>query len=967
MTAGSPAAAQLARPLAPAPGSAAPQAVPIVTDPCLYHQECAAPTFSTGNLLANASFETVINCRCPQPRNMANPTTTKVCAWTDANNTRSDIYHTCATGSPDAAVYYYGAPNNLYGTQAARTGSGYLGLLAYGFYGTTGTPPTERRSYATTNLAAPLEAGRAYYAEYYVSLAETAQRRVASLGFGVSVGYPGRTVDGLLVPNPNYYGNIYNPVNDAGAVLTDRAGWQPVRGTFVAQGGEDAFTVGCFATSASPSAAAGATASQYATPAALAYYYLDDALLMAVPRAGATFAVNACPASFALPVDGLALPASSGATYRWTADNDPAFVATTLTPTVTPAATTTYTLTLTLPGQAPLVSSVTAYVNCCYDSQTPGIRVVQGTVSNPAVFAASGRFYVPGNLLLSGGTYTVPETCTIYVAAGASVSVGNGATLDLAGGTITAACRQMWDGIVVGNGGNFSSRAGASTGRRSEISYALNALVYQPGSSTPLVVDKTNFLHNYDGLSLRDNGRSGTVSNCLFDADPVAMLSPYAYVSASSFSHTQRHVQVTNTANAAAPPAPLLLTGNTFKRAMFGVWVGAGATAPALRSNQFRGIFVAGVYANSPASGAAEMSGNSCRFPTDAVNSANPPQLNSAYALAPGSNRQEAYGLLAKGPNVYLVGSNTFQGPGPIVVLDAVPTYRHVGVSASDAIQAGGNSAYPQRNKFTNVYECLRLQLKGGAGSVAENEFTDCVYGIHLLGPGVGGVYNTFRLQCNSFVWTAAAQLFGNNSPRGIFIDANYPVQLTGSFTAGPGNLAGLLKNYFINVGSSTVTHVWNHPSNPAFNYPTFDALYYGNVAYNMLIGSNINITRGAQGVAITSTNDCAFDNYPGAGILARNATGNLGYSSVSALVGLAPNPVADELTVHYHLAEKDAGEGQLIIRSLLSGQVVAEIALMPRTTSALVPVHELATGLYTCTLVVNGQPVSTSRLAVSR
>ena len=968
MTTARPATAQPARPLAL--GIAAPQAGPIITDPCLYQQECAAPTFSTGNLLANAGFETVINCQCPQPRNMANNITTKVCSWTDANNTRSDIYHTCATGSPNSNVYYYAAPGNLYGSQAARTGSGYLGLLAYGLYGNQGGPPTDHRSYANTTLAAPLEAGRTYYAEYYVSLADVSQQQVASLGFGASVGYPGQPVDGLLTPNTNYVSNIYNPVSDAGAVLNDRTGWRPVRGSFVAGGGENSFTVGCFANPVGLSPVTGATASQYAPVSALAYYYLDDALLMRVPRAGANFAVNTCPASFVLPVDGLALPPSSGATYRWTADNDPAFVATTLTLSVAPAATTTYTLTITLPGQAPLASTVTAYVNCCYDSQTPGIRTVQGTGTqfNGSFFAAGGRFYVPNNLVLLGATtYTVPENCTIYVAAGASISVGNGTTLDLAGGTITAACRQMWDGIVVGNGGNFSSRVGANTGRRPEISYALNALVYQPGSTTPLAVASTNFLHNYDGLSLRDNGRSGTVSNCLFDADPVAMLAPYAYVSATSFTHAQRHVLVTNAASAAAPPAPLLLTGNTFKRAMFGVWVGTGATAPVLRTNQFQSVFVAGVYTNAPASRSIEMSGNTYRFPTDAVNSANPPQLNPAYALAPGSNRQEAYGLLAKGPNVYLVGNNSFQGPGPIVAYDPVLTYRHVGVSAGDALQATGNSSYPQRNRFTNVYECLRLQLKGGAGSVAENEFTDCVYGIHLLGPGVGGVYNTFRIQCNSFVWTSSARFGGSNSPRGIFIDANYPVQLTGSFTANTSNPARLLKNYFINVGNSNVTHVWNHPSNPPFLYETFDDVKNGTFGFMPLIASNVNIQAPFSNLRVMPDNDCRNDGYS-AGILARSVSGSVGSSPGSSLLSLAPNPVADELTVYYRLAAEGAeAENHLVVRSLLSGLVVREVVLVPGTASIIVPVQALATGLYSCTLVVNGRPVGTSRLAINR
>lgn len=198
---------------------------------------------------------------------------------------------------------------------------------------------------------------------------------------------------------------------------------------------------------------------------------------------------------------------------------------------------------------------------------------------------------------------------------------------------------------------------------------------------------------------------------------------------------------------------------------MFGVWVGPGAAAPVLRANQFANVFVAGAYTNAAFAGQVEMSANTFRLPTPALNTDNPPQLDQAYALAPGADRQEAYGVLAQGAGVYRPSGNQFRG---VVVLganaDLRPTYRHVGFSASAATPSTSVVSFSD-NYCNGLYEGMRLRLKANS-SITGSTFLQCVVGLHLVGAGTGsgGPAITHQVQCNTFLMGSLG-LFSANSP----------------------------------------------------------------------------------------------------------------------------------------------------------------------------------------------------------
>ncbi|MBF9222801.1 hypothetical protein [Hymenobacter ruricola] len=931
--------------------------------------QCRPSAATTGNLLSNSNFESLLNCTVVQPRNMANSSTSKLCFWWDQNNTASDPFNACATGNAQPDTARYGVPDNLYGSQAARSGNGYVGFRAYARYGNNGSPVVEHRSYAGTPITTPLAAGRLYYAEYWVSLADASASRVSSLGMALSRQYPAQTTDGLLT-------QVDQVVNDNAAVLDDRAGWQRVRGLFAAAGGEQYFTIGYFEPAAFITFVPGATTNPQA-PAVRpdVQYYADDALLVQVPQAGPDF-VTDCGKSVTLPVDGLALPAGVGATYRWTSSTDPTFSSATLQTTVPvlPATLpTVYTLTVTLPGQGTTQSQVTMNVRCCI---TPGTGFAM-TVLDQGNYTAQDlqlqpntNYYVPLNLRLTQGVFTLPESSTLYLGQDVSVFVDDQATLELAGGHLTAACSHMWDGVYVRAGGNLLSHPGPGGGRPG-IAHSLQGVVFLEAQPTPLQLADTDFLFNYQSITFQDlqqGDRQGRVTGCTFDSAPLGMLPPYQYQSATDFSYSLRHVAVLD----ARLWDNIAFDGNQLKRGMFGVFAAGASVLSPLTNNRFENNYVAGVCTDGASVVMFPLTGNTFQLPTAAVHDANPPQLAAAYAQAPSSSPEETYGVLANG-QIATAQGNQFSGPAVLRLNDFPVHYRQVGISAT---AFPNTNSLPRNNYFTNLYEGLRLQLKVD-GSITENQFEGCVYGIHLVGPGAPGYGPNYRvqLQCNTFVWPAASRFGSASYPRGIFIDANYQVTLTGAVpNATPPSLAAtLLKNYFVNYNTPYITDVWNDPSNAPFAYDTFFDVANGN-QFGMAPLTTVNVIVSSQGnIPITSSNDCANDGYPNAGIQARTTPNPPKGKPVTiptasnTLESLAPNPASDRIVLRYHLTLTDADQpAAIVVRSLLNGAVVQELPLSAAGTEATLPTQALPNGVYAVSLLVNGRTVATRRLLVN-
>ncbi len=91
--------------------------------------------------------------------------------WAEPNQGSPDYFNPCAT-PPDASV-----PNNLFGSQNARTGNSYAGFWSFG-----GTQGSNVREYIQVQLTDSLIAGKEYCISFYVSRAGQTQYAISNLG-----------------------------------------------------------------------------------------------------------------------------------------------------------------------------------------------------------------------------------------------------------------------------------------------------------------------------------------------------------------------------------------------------------------------------------------------------------------------------------------------------------------------------------------------------------------------------------------------------------------------------------------------------------------------------------------------------------------------------------------------------------------------------------------------------------------
>ncbi|MFC2106729.1 gliding motility-associated C-terminal domain-containing protein [Bacteroidota bacterium] len=180
-------------------------------------------TVISQNLVNNCGFNKYSTC----PYNHGQ---IKYCTgWDSPTGGTTDYCNSCHSGGTA------GVPNNLWGSQYAFEGTGYVHIISYypaqGFY----------REYAQTQLACPLIAGETYIVSFYVSLSDDSKYAIDGMGLYFSNGPVGHTGVGII-PLPNG-ADIEIP---QGQILNDKINWQLVSGTYTASGGENYITIGCF-------------------------------------------------------------------------------------------------------------------------------------------------------------------------------------------------------------------------------------------------------------------------------------------------------------------------------------------------------------------------------------------------------------------------------------------------------------------------------------------------------------------------------------------------------------------------------------------------------------------------------------------------------------------------------------------------------------------------------------------------
>ena len=186
----------------------------------------------TRNLVPNESFEerdSTIVIGQPVPCPNESGEISLVTEWVSAGGS-IDYFHSCAVGSeyPD-----YGVPTNLFGSQQAYDGEAYV------LFGAIADNHLNWREWIEVQLKEPLKKDEVYELSFYVNLTDDSRYVVQEIG-------------GLLTQETtsDYSGSLFfsaePQVENTSVDLNEKDDWLEVSGEFIATGGEEYLTIGCF-------------------------------------------------------------------------------------------------------------------------------------------------------------------------------------------------------------------------------------------------------------------------------------------------------------------------------------------------------------------------------------------------------------------------------------------------------------------------------------------------------------------------------------------------------------------------------------------------------------------------------------------------------------------------------------------------------------------------------------------------
>jgi hypothetical protein len=175
--------------------------------------------FAQQNLVPNWSFEDTISC--PQPQGAAFYSYTP--PWFSPTLNTPDILNEC-TPWPNNIPYNNGT------FQYARTGKGMADFIWNYSWSC---------DYLSIKLLSPLNKNEKYCVEFYVNLENWAYLAIDRIGAYISL-------DSIHISTYSYLPFIPQIENPAGNIITDTLNWTLISGEYIASGGEQYITIGCF-------------------------------------------------------------------------------------------------------------------------------------------------------------------------------------------------------------------------------------------------------------------------------------------------------------------------------------------------------------------------------------------------------------------------------------------------------------------------------------------------------------------------------------------------------------------------------------------------------------------------------------------------------------------------------------------------------------------------------------------------
>ena len=197
------------------------------------------------NLVPNGSFEDTSSCPQVEGTNFIS-----YCPpWFSPTENTPDLFNKCSSSSS------CGIPYNWNGYQQAHSGNGYGGV---------GWNHDNNCEYLSVKLISSLKAGRKYCVNFYVNPGNKTYWFIDRIGAYLSVDSINEATYGYL----HYIPQIESPV---GVVISDTVNWTEISDSFVAQGGEQFITIGCFRPDSMVQLQINDTLTGW-----WPYYYLDD-------------------------------------------------------------------------------------------------------------------------------------------------------------------------------------------------------------------------------------------------------------------------------------------------------------------------------------------------------------------------------------------------------------------------------------------------------------------------------------------------------------------------------------------------------------------------------------------------------------------------------------------------------------------------------------------------------------------
>lgn len=204
------------------------------------------------NLVSNGSFESIDKF----PKKLGS--IESAIGWYSPTGARADLF------TPNKKLPIIDVPSNVYGTEEAKDGSNYAGIVTYSHNNKV------PRTYVSNKLEVPFKKGERYCVEFHISMAEASSYASNQIGVHFSKRAFGSAAKESIIEKTHI-------LEESNKIFNAPYGWDRVCGVFEAEGGEKYITIGNFTSNDNTKNVRNKkSTTTRVTPIAAAYYYLDN-------------------------------------------------------------------------------------------------------------------------------------------------------------------------------------------------------------------------------------------------------------------------------------------------------------------------------------------------------------------------------------------------------------------------------------------------------------------------------------------------------------------------------------------------------------------------------------------------------------------------------------------------------------------------------------------------------------------